>query len=145
MHFLSSGGARIGGWNGAYQEAACWDTRLIDLGNQTRIGSLVYYEVGNLSNPGNLAKGWVIVYVSSRVDGPWKLIFYWGNGDLRINGNIPSGISSQENNSQRIGLGDLFNQTGIQIPVGGIYRYVMILAQPRCDDPAQVGRTDILP
>jgi hypothetical protein len=144
MGLLSPGGAGISDWYGAYQEVACWDSVIMDLGRRTWIGSLVYYEVENPSDPGFIAMDWVIVYVSTDVDGPWKLVFYWGDSDAGNNGNIPSGVTLQESDSQRISFGDLYNQTGIQINVGGTYRYVMISAPPRCDDPAQVGGIDIL-
>jgi hypothetical protein len=118
---------------------------VIDLGKQTWIGRLVYYEVENPSDLGTIGMDWVIVYVSPNLRGPWKMVFYWGDGDPRNNGNILSGQALQENDGQPIAFGDLYNQTGISIPVWGTYRYVMISAPPRCSDPAQVRGIDILP
>jgi hypothetical protein len=143
MHLLTPGRVSLG--NSTYQEFGCWHSNLIDLGRQTWVGSLVYYEAENLSDPGYIAMDWVIVYVSANLEGSWKLVFYWGDGYPGNNGNIPPGQSRLENDGQRIASGDLFNQTGIQIGVGGYYRYVLISAPPRCDDPAQAGAIDVLP
>ena len=43
-NLLFPGGMEIDEWNGTYQEIACWDSLVIDLGKQTWIGKLVYYE-----------------------------------------------------------------------------------------------------
>ena len=117
----------------------------MDLGSQTWIGSLVYYEVENPADPGYIALDWAIVSVSTNSTGPWTLIFYWGDTNSGNNGSVPGGYYPPENDNQQIGLGELFNQTGIVINVAGTYRYVLIEAPPGCADPAQVDAIQVLP
>jgi hypothetical protein len=64
MHLLSPGGAPTGERDVTYQEIGSWDSVIVDLGRQTRIGRLVYNEIENPSDPGYIAMDWVIVYVS---------------------------------------------------------------------------------
>jgi hypothetical protein len=135
----------IGPGDGAYNEVGCGNSILVDLGSQMWIGRLVYYEVENPSDPGSIALDWVIVYVSTNSTGPWTLIFYWGDTDSGNNGDVPSGYYPPENDNQRIGFGELYNQTGIRIVVGGTYRYVSIEAPPGCGDAAQVDAIEVLP
>ena len=118
---------------------------MVDLGSQTWIGSLVYYEVENPSDPGFIALDWVIVYVSTDATGPWTLIFYWGDADSGNNGSVPPAYYPPENDNQQIGMVELYNGTGIISPVGGTYRYVLIEAPPGCGDPAQVDAIEVLP
>jgi hypothetical protein len=88
---------------------------------------------------------WVLVYVSTNLEGPWRLFFYWGDGYPGNNRYLSPGQFRLKNDGQWIAVGDFYNQTGIRIGVGGNYRYVLISGPPRCDDPAQVGGIDVLP
>lgn len=110
---------------------------MIDLGKQTQIVSLVYYDVDNPSHLGMIGVDWVILYVRPSLGVPWKLVFYWGDGNRRNNGSIPLEQTSQGNASQRIAFGDLINQTGISIPVWRTTQFVLSSALPRCDDPTR--------
>jgi hypothetical protein len=138
-------GINIGPGDGSYIEIGCGGGILVDLGSQTWIGRLVYYEVENPSDPGNIALDWVIVSVSANSTGPWTLIFYWGDTNSGNNGNVPAVYYPPENDNQRISFGELYNQTGIRINVGGTYRYVLIESPPGCGDPAQVDAVEVLP
>jgi hypothetical protein len=137
LPLLSSGGASNNERNGAIQETPCWDNLVIDLGKQTQIVSLVYYDVNNSSHLGMIGVDWVIVYIRPSLGVPWKLVFYWADGNRRNNGNIPPGQTMQENGAQPIMFGDLKNQTGIEIPVWRTTQYVLSSALPRCDDPTR--------
>jgi len=133
----------IGPGDGSYIDIGCGSGILVDLGNQTWIYRLVYYEAANPADPGYIALDWVIVSVSANSTGPWTLIFYWGDTNPGNNGDIPS--YPQEDDNQRISFSELYNQTGIRISVTGIYRYVLIEAPPGCGDPAQVDAIEVLP
>jgi hypothetical protein len=135
----------IGPRDGSYLEIGCGSGIVVDLGSQTYIGRLVYYEVPDPSHPGFVAMDWVIVSVSANFDGPWVQIFYWGDANPGNNGDIPGGYYPPENDNQLIIFGDLYNLTGIRINVYGTYRYVLIEAPPGCDDPAQVDAIEVLP
>jgi len=135
----------IGPPDGSYNEIGCGGSIWVDLGSPTWIGTLVYYEVENPSDPGYIALDWVLVSVSDNSDGPWSLIFYWGDSNPGNNGSVPPAYYPPENDNQSIGIGELYNNTGILIGVGGTYRYVMISAPPACGDPAQVDSIEVLP
>jgi hypothetical protein len=138
-------GINIGPGDGSYTEIGCGGGILVDLGSQTWIGGLVYYEVENPTGPGTIALDWAIVSVSANSTGPWTLIFYWGDSNSGNNGYVPAIYYPPENDNQTIGFGELYNQTGIRIDVAGTYRYVLIEAPPGCDDPAQVDAIQVLP
>lgn len=138
-------GINIGPPDGSYDEVGCGNGILVDLGSQTWIGTLVYYEVENPSDPGYIALDWVMLYVSDDSTGPWTLIFYWGDADPGNNGDVPSNYYPPENDNQRISMAELYNGTGIRIPVGGTYRYVLVQVPPGCGDPAQVDGIEVLP
>jgi hypothetical protein len=138
-------GINIGPGDGFYTEIGCGGGILVDLGSQTSISGLVYYEVENPSGPGTIALDWAIVSVSANSTGPWTLIFYWGDSNSGNNGYVPAIYYPPENDNQTIGFGELYNQTGIRIDVVGTYRYVLIEAPPGCDDPAQVDAIQVLP
>jgi hypothetical protein len=138
-------GMNIGPADGAYSEVGCGDSILVDLGSQTWIGRLVFYEVENPSDPGYIALDWGIVYLSTNSNGPWTLIYYWGDTDSGNNGDVPSGYYPPENDNQRISMGELYNLTGIRIDVGETYRYVLISAPLGCADPTQVDAIEVLP
>jgi hypothetical protein len=138
-------GVNIGPPDGSYYEIGCGNGILVDLGSQMYIGRLAYYEVEDPANPGYIALDWVIVYVGSNFDGPWTLIFYWGDTDSGNNGDIPSGYYPPEVDNQPIGMNELYNGTGIRIFVAGTYRYVWIASPPGCGDPAQVDGIEVLP
>ena len=135
----------IGPADGLYYEIGCGEGIIVDLGRQMWIDTLVYYEVENQADPGYIALDWVIVYVSDSAAGPWTLIFYWGDTEAWNNGSVPPAYYPPENDNQRIGLGELYNNTGILIGVGNLYRYVLIEAPPGCGDPAQVDAIEVLP
>lgn len=135
----------IGPGDGVYTEVGCGGSILVDLGSPTWIGSLVYYEVENPAQPGTIALDWVIVSVSTDSTGPWNLIFYWGDGDSGNNGSVPPGYYPPENDNQSVGFGEIYNNTGIIMGVGGTYRYVLIAAPPGCGDEAQVDAIEVLP
>ncbi len=140
-------GMNIGPGDGNYYEVGCGDGIIVDLGSEMWIGSLVYYEVENPADPGYIALDWVILYLSDSASGPWTLVFNWGDDNSGNNGYVPTAYYPPENDNQRIGLDELYNgySTGIQMDVGGTYRYVLIEAPPGCGDPAQVDSIEVLP
>jgi hypothetical protein len=138
-------GVNIGPGDGAYNEVVCGSSILVDLGSQMWITALVYYEVENPSELTHIALDWVIVYLSTNADGPWSLIFYWGDSDPNNNGYVPINYFEPENDNQSIPFGELINNTGVGMNVGGTYRYVLIEAPPGCDDPAQVDAIEVVP
>jgi hypothetical protein len=140
-------GMNIGPGDGDYNEIICGGSILVDLGSQMEIPILVYYEVENPSELLHIALDWVIVYLSANADGPWSLIFYWGDSESNNNGYVdPKYYQDQlEMDNQSIPFNELINNTGVGMNVGGTYRYVLIEAPPGCGDAAQVDAIEVLP
>jgi hypothetical protein len=120
----------------------------VDIGAPTWIGTLVYYEYFNPGGcGGGICMDWVYTELSESADGPWTLVYYWGDTDGGNNGNIlpyhfPGG---SEADNETIPAAELYNNSGILIPVGSTYRYVRFTAPVPCGDPAQIDAIDILP
>jgi hypothetical protein len=138
-------GLDIGPGDGDYYEVGCGGGIIVDLGSPTWIGSLVYYEIEYLGEPGTIQMDWVLVYVSDNASGPWTLYLYWGDTNSGNNGYIPGSHFPPEIDNERITFGELYNNTGVRMDVGGTYRYVLIEAPPGCGDPAQVDAIEVLP
>lgn len=90
---------------------------------------------------------WSILGLSESADGPWTQVLYWGDADGGNNGNIqpyhfPGGV---EWDNENIPAGELYNRSGVLIPVGNTYRYVRFSAPDPCGDPAQIDGLEILP
>lgn len=138
----------IGPPDGAVLELDCGSNVIVDIGAPTLIGSLVYYEYFNPVGCGwGICMDWVYTELSESADGPWTLYYYWGDTDGSNNGNIlpvhfPGGV---ETDNETIPAVELYNDSGILIPVGSTYRYVRFTAPVPCGDPAQIDAIDILP
>ncbi len=140
----------IGPPNGSINNMACGSSLVIDLGVETYIGTLVYYEYYNPDDcSGGICLDWVYVDLTNDVDnGPWTLAFYWGDTDSSNNGtNIlpyhydPIG----EADNEVIPAGELHLDSGIFIPVGGAFRYIRFNAPNPCYDTSQVDSIEIWP
>lgn len=90
-----------------------------------------------------------MLYVSNDAGGGWMEVFYWGDGNTGNNGSIlPSHyppIMPDEADNELIPWGELYNLTGIEIGVGGTYRYILIAVPLACGDPAQIDSFEIWP
>ena len=107
------------------------------------INELIFYEWANTADPGYIALDHIILYIGPASDGPWTLIFYWGDGVSSNNGSVlPPHYDFGEIDNERILMTELHPgtglSTGIIIPVGGNYQYVFVVAPPGCNDDAQI-------
>jgi hypothetical protein len=139
----------IGPPNGSILDIDCGSGAVVDLGSQVSVGTLIFYE---WLNPGACGGGicldWITIGLSDDAAGPWTQVFYWGDSVGTNNGSniqayhFPGG---SEADNENIPSGELYNGSGILIPVGGMYRYVQLAAPLPCGDPAQVDSIDYLP
>jgi hypothetical protein len=113
------------------------------------INELIFYEWENIpADPGYIALDNIILHVGPASDGPWTLIFYWGDTVSSNNGSVlPYHYASGEIDNERIPMSELYPgtglSTGIIIPVGGTYQYVFVVAPPGCSDDAQIDALEV--
>jgi hypothetical protein len=137
----------IGPPDGNIYPLFCNANVVVDLGALTPIGTLVFYEAPNPSQPGWIALDWVYIELSTDNITYGPAVFYWG--DWPITGNngsiLPSHYVSDEMDNEPIIFSELYGNTGILIGVGGTYRFVRFSAPPGCNDEAQIDAIQVLP
>lgn len=130
----------------------CGKSVTIDLGKLTRIQTLIFYEVEQPNDcKGGICLEWVIIELSEFYNRGYTRYFYWGDYNPFNNGDIdPSHLDSSKDppeiDGEPIPNGELVQDQGIQISIGGrYYRYVRLIAPNPCGDPAQVDAVDYEP
>ncbi len=138
----------IGDPDGDQLDIGCGSNAIVDLGDQTWIDTLIFYEFYNpWGCGGGVCLDWILIDLSQSTSGPWTQYFYWGDSDGGNNGNVqlyhfPGGV---EPDNESIPPAELYGLSGILVDVGGTYRYVRLRAPSPCGDPAQVDAIDTLP
>jgi hypothetical protein len=140
-------GVNIGDPDDVWINMQCGESEILDLGQQTWIGTLVFYEHLNIVEcEGGICLDWIVISLSYSVNGPWNMVFYWGDDVDANNGSIlPYHYATGERNNEIIHPNELHNTFGILIPVNGTYRYVLFDSPTPCPEVAQVDAIDILP
>ena len=137
----------IGPPDGDYYDLDCNTTLVLDLGSQTWIQTLIFYE---FLNPSGCSTGicldWIVIDLSTSSDGPWTQVFYWGDAVSTNNGSVqPYHYATGETDNEVIPLVELDYGHGILLPVNDTYRYIQVYAPDSCGDEAQINSFDILP
>ncbi len=141
-------GVNIGPPDYDWNNIQCGESEILDLGQQTWIGTLAFYEYLNIVQCElGICLDWIVISLSNSADGPWNEVFYWGDDVSGNNGDIdpvhfPGGV---ELNNEILHPDELYNGHGILIPVGGTYRYARFYSPYPCDEVAQVDAIEILP
>jgi hypothetical protein len=132
----------------------CGSSVIIDLGQPTQIGTLVFYEAFSpacaTAQGGGICLDWVYIDLSASGTGPWINYFNWGDGNTGNNGDVPPSHyldADGEADNEEIPSSVLnYPPSGIGIAVGtNTYRYIRFSAPPGCGDPAQIDSIDIIP
>jgi hypothetical protein len=127
-------------------DLGCGNSLIVDLGQQTWVGTLVFYEYFNpFGCGGGICLDWISIDVSPADTGPWTQVFYWGDTDDSNNGSVPPSHFPPEDDNEFVLPFELYNITGILIDVGDTHRYVRFTAPNPCGDPAQIDAIEILP
>jgi len=107
----------------------------------------VFYEhLNTIECEDGICLDWIVISLSASADGPWNMVFYWGDTVDGNNGSIlPYHYATGEANNEIIHPDELYNVFGILIPVNGTYRYVNFYSPDPCDEVAQVDAIDFLP
>jgi hypothetical protein len=133
-------------------EVACGESHQIDLGFDTFIRYIIYYEFlavpdlsacGGNSGDSGFCMDWVFLDLEHSGGARWNSVFNWGDTEAGNNGSLGD-IAPEPDNYPVVGY------AGIVIPVNGTYRYLYIGTND-CPgnggegDPAQVFSIEVYP
>ena len=132
--------------DGEIYNLECGQQVIVNLGTPKQMVLMFFYEAQNQDQPGYIDLDWVIIEVGSNAEGPWSLVFNWGNTNASDNGSIHSyHYKNGEMDNEPVPFEELNEKTGILIGVGGSYQYIRISAPPGCSDPAQIDAIRLYP